>query len=51
MAKPWEKYQAAPAPQSTAGPWAKYADPVNLIRFSKVLLTKGAIKQFEEVLA
>jgi large subunit ribosomal protein L4 len=30
---------------------AKYADPVNLIRFSKVLLTKGAVKQFEEVLA
>lgn len=30
---------------------AKYADPVNLVRFSKVLLTKGAVKQFEEVLA
>lgn len=30
---------------------AKNADPVNLVRFSKVLLTKGAVKQFEEVLA
>jgi large subunit ribosomal protein L4 len=30
---------------------AKYADPVNLVRFAKVLLTKGAVKQFEEVLA
>lgn len=30
---------------------AKHADPVNLVRFSKVLLTKGAVKQFEEVLA
>jgi large subunit ribosomal protein L4 len=30
---------------------AKYADPVNLVRFPKVLLTKGAVKQFEEVLA
>ena len=29
---------------------AKYADPVNLVRFPKVLLTKGAVKQFEEVL-
>ncbi len=30
---------------------AKYADPVNLVRFPKVLLTKGAVKRFEEVLA
>jgi large subunit ribosomal protein L4 len=30
---------------------AKYADPVNLVRFPRVLLTKGAVKQFEEVLA
>jgi large subunit ribosomal protein L4 len=30
---------------------AKHADPVNLVRFSKVILTKGAVKQFEEVLA
>jgi large subunit ribosomal protein L4 len=30
---------------------AKYADPVNLVRFPKVVLTKGAVKQFEEVLA
>jgi large subunit ribosomal protein L4 len=30
---------------------AKYADPVNLVRFAKVVLTKGAVKQFEEVLA
>jgi large subunit ribosomal protein L4 len=30
---------------------AQHADPVNLIRFPKVILTKGAIKQFEEVLA
>ncbi|MBL8512701.1 MAG: 50S ribosomal protein L4 [Betaproteobacteria bacterium] len=30
---------------------AKHADPVNLVRFGKVVLTKGAIKQFEEVLA
>jgi large subunit ribosomal protein L4 len=29
----------------------KYADPVNLVRFPRVLLTKGAVKQFEEVLA
>jgi large subunit ribosomal protein L4 len=27
------------------------ADPVNLIRFPKVLLTLGAVKKFEEVLA
>jgi large subunit ribosomal protein L4 len=30
---------------------AKHADPVNLVRFPRVLLTKGAVKQFEEVLA
>ena len=30
---------------------AKYADPVSLIRFANVVLTKGAVKQFEEVLA
>jgi len=30
---------------------ARYADPVNLVRFPKVLLTKGAVKQFEEALA
>ena len=30
---------------------AKYADPVNLVRFPKVVLTKAAVKQFEEVLA
>ena len=30
---------------------AKYVDPVNLVRFAKVILTKGAVKQFEEVLA
>lgn len=30
---------------------AKNADPVNLVRFPKVVLTKGAVKQFEEVLA
>jgi large subunit ribosomal protein L4 len=30
---------------------AKHADPVNLVRFAKVVLTKGAVKQLEEVLA
>ena len=30
---------------------AKHADPVNLVHFAKVILTKGAVKQFEEVLA
>ncbi len=30
---------------------AKHADPVNLVRFPKVVLTKAALKQFEEVLA
>ncbi len=30
---------------------AKHADPVNLVRFPKVVLTKGTLKQFEEVLA
>ena len=30
---------------------AKHADPVNLVRFAKVILTTGAVKQFEEVLA
>ena len=27
---------------------AKHADPVNLVRFAKVILTKGAVKQLEE---
>ena len=30
---------------------AKHADPVNLVRFANVVLTKGAVKHFEEVLA
>ena len=30
---------------------AKHADPVNLVRFSKTIVTKAALKQFEEVLA
>ena len=30
---------------------AKHADPVSLVRFANVILTKGAVKQFEEVLA
>ncbi|HEX9389908.1 MAG TPA: 50S ribosomal protein L4 [Usitatibacteraceae bacterium] len=30
---------------------AKHADPVNLVRFPKIVLTKAALKQFEEVLA
>ena len=30
---------------------ARHADPVNLIRFPKILLTKGAVKHFEEALA
>jgi large subunit ribosomal protein L4 len=30
---------------------ARHADPVNLVRFARVVLTKGAVKQFEEVLA
>ena len=30
---------------------AKHADPVNLVRFAKVVLTKAAVKQLEEVLA
>jgi len=30
---------------------AKHADPVSLVRFPSVVLTKGAVKQFEEVLA
>jgi len=30
---------------------AKNADPVNLVRFARVVLTKGAVKQLEEVLA
>ena len=29
---------------------AKHADPVSLVRFPSVVLTKGAVKQFEEVL-
>ena len=30
---------------------ARHADPVNLVRFPKVIVTKAALKQFEEVLA
>jgi large subunit ribosomal protein L4 len=30
---------------------AKHADPVSLVRFLNVVLTKAAVKQFEEVLA
>ena len=30
---------------------ARHADPVNLVRFAQVILTKGAVKQLEEVLA
>ncbi len=30
---------------------ARHADPVSLVRFPSVVLTKGAVKQFEEVLA
>ena len=30
---------------------ARHADPFNLVRFAKVVLTKGAVKQLEEVLA
>ena len=30
---------------------AKHADPVNLVRFPKIIVTKAALKQFEEVLA
>ena len=30
---------------------AKHADPVSLVRFPSFVLTKGAVKQFEEVLA
>jgi large subunit ribosomal protein L4 len=30
---------------------AKHADPVSLVRFANVVLTKAAVKQFEEVLA
>jgi len=30
---------------------AKHTDPVSLVRFPSVVLTKGAVKQFEEVLA
>jgi large subunit ribosomal protein L4 len=30
---------------------ARHADPVSLVRFSKVLLTKGAVKHLEEALA
>ena len=30
---------------------AKHADPVNLVRFARVVLTKAAVKQLEEVLA
>jgi large subunit ribosomal protein L4 len=29
---------------------AQHADPVNLVRFSNVLLTRGAVKKFEEML-
>ena len=30
---------------------AKHADPVNLVRFARVVMTKAAVKQLEEVLA
>ena len=30
---------------------AKHADPVNLVRFAKVVLSKAAVKQLEELLA
>jgi large subunit ribosomal protein L4 len=30
---------------------AQYADPVSLVRFSKVLATAGAVKKLEEMLA
>ncbi len=30
---------------------ARHADPVNLVRFPKIVVTKAALKQFEEVLA
>ena len=30
---------------------ARHADPVSLVRFDKVLLTKGAVKHLEEALA
>ena len=30
---------------------ARHADPVNLVRFAKVVMTKAAVKQLEEVLA
>ncbi len=30
---------------------AKHADPVSLVRYARVLLTRAAVKQFEEVLA
>ena len=30
---------------------AKHADPVNLVRFARVVITKAAVKQLEEVLA
>jgi large subunit ribosomal protein L4 len=30
---------------------ARHADPVSLIRYQKILLTKGAVKHFEEALA
>jgi len=30
---------------------ARHADPVSLVRFSRVLLTKGAVKHLEEALA
>ena len=30
---------------------ARHADPVSLVRFTNVLLTRGAVKQFEEALA
>ena len=30
---------------------ARHADPVNLVRFARVVLTKAAVKQLEEVLA
>ena len=30
---------------------ARHVDPVSLVRFPKVLLTRGAVTQFEEALA
>jgi len=30
---------------------AQYADPVSLVHFPKVIVTKGAVKKLEEMLA